>query len=299
VTETALTQAAQIAVRRGSPLMRWFWRFFISAFVFIVSVSTYDFLMALVARNAVIGGIATAAVAGVLLLLLLLILREIASFGRLRRIDHIADEAREALENDNLTQAQRVTGRLAKLYRSRPDTSWGLARFKERAPEVFDADALIGLAEVEVVAPLDTAAQKEVETAARKVATATAIVPLALVDVVVAVSANLTMIRKIAEIYGGRSGVIGSWRIARAVLTHMVATGAVAIGDDLISSVLGGGALSKISRRFGEGVINGALTARVGLAAMDVCRPLPFTATDRPSVSGTVKRALVGLFKAQ
>jgi hypothetical protein len=52
----------------------------------------------------------------------------------------------------------------------------------------------------------------------------------------------------------------------------------VAVGDDLIGSVAGGSVLSRVSRRFGEGVVNGALTARVGVAAMEVCRPLPFGA---------------------
>jgi malonate-semialdehyde dehydrogenase (acetylating)/methylmalonate-semialdehyde dehydrogenase len=71
---------------------------------------------------------------------------------------------------------------------------------------------------------------------------------------------------------------------------------AVAVGDDMISSVAGGNMLSKVSRRFGEGVVNGALTARVGVAAIEVCRPLPFLRASRPSVTGMVKRALTGLF---
>ena len=105
------------------------------------------------------------------------------------------------------------------------------------------------------------------------------------------------MIRRIAEIYGGRSGTFGAWRLTRAVVTHLVATGAVAVGDDLIGSVGGGTILSKLSRRFGEGIINGALTARVGVAAMEVCRPLPFGAGRRPRVTKLVQRALTGLFE--
>jgi len=124
-------------------------------------------------------------------------------------------------------------------------------------------------------------------------------VPLALADVFTALTANLRMIRRIAEVYGGRAGVLGSWRITRTVLAHLVATGAVAVGDDLIGSVAGGGVLSRVSRRFGEGVINGALTARVGVAAIEVCRPLPFVATARPAVTGLVRRALTGLFGRQ
>ena len=80
------------------------------------------------------------------------------------------------------------------------------------------------------------------------------------------------------------------------MLTHLVATGAVALGDDLVGSIAGGGIMSKVSSRFGEGVINGALTARVGVAALEVCRPLPFRAVPRPSVTALVKRALTGLF---
>lgn len=70
----------------------------------------------------------------------------------------------------------------------------------------------------------------------------------------------------------------------------------MAVGDDLISSVAGGSALSRLSRRFGEGIINGALTARVGIAAMEVCRPLPFSALRRPSVRDVLGRSLTGLF---
>ncbi len=43
-------------------------------------------------------------------------------------------------------------------------------------------------------------------------------------------------------------------------------------------------------------MINGALTARVGIAAMDVCRPVPFSALPRPRVTGITSRALTGLF---
>lgn len=174
--------------------------------------------------------------------------------------------------------------------------AWGLATLAERRDDILDSPALLALAERALMEPLDRAAGKEIEAAARQVATVTALVPLALADVAAALLANIRMIRRIAEIYGGRAGFFGAWRLFRAVMVHLVATGAVAIGDDLIHSVAGGGLLSKLSRRFGEGVINGALTARVGVAAMDVCRPMPFRDLSRPKVSGLVTRALGGLF---
>ena len=45
--------------------------------------------------------------------------------------------------------------------------------------------------------------------------------------------------------------------------------------------------------------MNGALTARVGVAAMEVGRPLPFHAATPPRVTGIVRRALTGLFPSQ
>ena len=139
-------------------------------------------------------------------------------------------------------------------------------------------------------------AQKEIERAARQVATVTAIVPIPWIDMLAAFGTNVRMIRRIGEIYGGRSGPIGSWRLLRSVLAHLMATGALAVGDDWLGSVFGGSLLSRLSRRFGEGMVNAALTARVGRAAIDVCRPLPFNMQERPKISVVLLRALTGIF---
>jgi putative membrane protein len=58
----------------------------------------------------------------------------------------------------------------------------------------------------------------------------------------------------------------------------------MAASDSLIQQVIGHGVAAKVSARLGEGVLNGLLTARLGLAAIDVTRPLPFTALPRPTL---------------
>ncbi len=65
-------------------------------------------------------------------------------------------------------------------------------------------------------------------------------------------------------------------------------TGGMAAGDSLIQQVLGHGVAAKVSARLGEGVLNGLLTARLGLAAIDVARPLPFVALSRPVLADLV-----------
>ena len=292
----AMLMASRLAARPPSRLARWFWGLLGLLLGTVVSIAAWDFVLALIARSPILGWIVTGLVGLFLFVVFVIVLRELAGFARLRRVDSLRHKAEAALASGETKQARDVVDTLDHFYRGRPDTEWGRARLSERKGDVMDADALLNLAEAELLVPLDKAATSEIESAARQVATITALVPLALVDVVTALGANIRMIRRIAEIYGGRAGTLGSWRLLRAVMTHLVATGAVAIGDDMLGSLAGGGVLSKLSRRFGEGLVNGALTARVGVAAMEVCRPMPFTKSRRPSVSGIVKRALTGLF---
>ena len=292
----AMQQVAALAARRPSVIGRWFWSLLLSLLGIVVTVATVDYVTSLLDRFPLLGLIVLILLVLFCCVLLALAIRELSALARLGRVDRIQAKAAEALTAHDLKAARAVVDDLRALYKGRDAAQWGLQRLKDREGDVLDADGLLGLAERTLLEPLDARAVREVEAAARQVATVTAVVPLALADVFTALTANLRMIRRIAEVYEGRSGTIGAWRLTRSVLTHLVATGAVAVGDDLIGSVAGGGVLSKVSRRFGEGVINGALTARVGVAAIEVCRPLPFTAVPRPSVSALVSRALAGLF---
>ncbi|OAN85791.1 YcjF family protein [Sulfitobacter geojensis] len=292
----AMQMAASLAARKPSRLVRLFWWLATALISAVVSIAAWTFVVDLMARAPLLGIAMSVLLAAFVLVLALLGLREMAAFGRLARLDGLRHDAGEALAQADLTAARKVTDRLVALYKGREDTRWGRDRLADLRADQMDAQGLLALAEAEVLAPLDKAASREVEAAARQVATVTALVPLALADVAAALTANLRMIRRVAEVYGGRSGFFGSWRLTRAVLSHMVATGAVAVGDDLLEPVLGGTILGKLSRRFGEGLVNGALTARVGVAAMEVCRPLPFAKEKRPKVRGIVKNALGGLF---
>jgi putative membrane protein len=292
----AMQTVATLSQTKGSGLTRFALWAFGSLFLFVLSVAAWDFVTGLFTRNLIFGWIALGLLALALLAALILALREWAAYARLARLDTLRARAETAHAAADLPAARRMVADLTRLYAARPDTAWGRARLGEREAEVMDADALLALAERELMEPLDARARAAVETAARQVATVTALVPMALADVAASLVANLRMIRQIAEIYGGRSGSFGNFRILRRVFASLLAAGALALTDDMIGSVAGGGVMSKLSRRFGEGVVNGALTARVGLAAMELCRPLPFRALDRPSVSSLMSRALTGVF---
>ncbi|SDD82654.1 putative membrane protein [Paracoccus isoporae] len=288
----------RLAGRGPSPLTRFFVNTGAALLTFLLSVAALNYIAALLDRWPVLGWIGVGLFALFTVAVLAMAWREYRAWGRFAQIDQIHREAGLALSKSDLTGAREVVRQLDRIYAGRREAEWGRANLAERGPDALDAQTLLTLAETQLLAPLDQEARREIEAATRTVATATALIPLTFADVAAALLANLRMIRRMAEIYGGRAGAVGGWRLARTVMTHLIATGAVAAGDDLIHTVAGGGLLAKLSRRFGEGVVNGALTARVGIAAMEVCRPLPFIAQPRPRVGNLVSRGLAGLFGA-
>ena len=292
----AMGAVMTLAARPPSRLARWFWSLLVALVGTFVSLAAWNVVTGLIASTPVLGYAVAALVAAFALVVLMIVIKELSVFSRLRRVDSLHRQAAEALAAEDLGAARKVVEGITRLYAGREDTRWGRDKLAERQGDVFDASGLLAMTEAELLAPLDAAARAEVEAAARQVATVTALVPIAFADVFAALGANIRMIRRIGEIYGGRSGTLGSWRLLRAVMSHLVATGAVAVGDDMLEPFLGGGILGKLSRRFGEGLVNGALTARVGVAAMEVCRPLAFTKQTRPSVRGIVGTALSGVF---
>ena len=293
VTPRAGERAIMAAARgRGWGLGRWLLTVAGALLVLWIGIGLEAFLTDLMASHGWLGWVGIALTGLLILLLLILALRELAALARLTRIEGLRSKAVEAIETGSRTAGDEVIRGLGRLYRNRPDLDWARSELKDAEADTPDAAGRLAIAERSLMTSLDERAEAAIMRASRDVAAATALIPLALVDVLAALTCNLRMVRQIAEIYGGRAGWLGSWRLTRAVAAHLVATGAVAVADDLLGPLVGGGVLAKLSRRFGEGALNGALTARVGVAAMDVCRPLPFVERDRPSASGLVLNAL-------
>jgi putative membrane protein len=288
---TATGAAITLAGRGPSLLSRLFWSALISLLMMALGLWFWETVEALIALNVWLGRIALGLSVIVGVSLLAWSAKELAALSRLKRVDKLKEQAARARRSRDAAAARSSIAALHALYRGRPELTTARERVTAQAGETLDGDALIDLAERSYLTPLDDAAQASVRRGAKQVAAATALIPLALIDVLSALTVNVRMIREIVEIYGGRAGWLGSWRLLRAVAGHLIATGAVAVGDDLIGAALGGGVLSRVSRRFGEGLVNGALTARIGVAAIEVCRPLPFEACKKPSVGALIRGA--------
>jgi putative membrane protein len=185
-----------------------------------------------------------------------------------------------------------VLADLLKLAHTNPRLARARTALQGHADDIIDGADLIRVAERELMSPLDIEARRLVSVAAQRVSVVTAVSPRAVVDVLFVAAAAIRLVRQLAKLYGGRPGTLGMITLMRHAISHLAITGGMAASDSMIQQVLGHGIAAKLSQRLGEGVLNGLLTARLGLAAIEVTRPLPFTALPRPALADLAKDLL-------
>ncbi|AWM87636.1 YcjF family protein [Microvirga sp. 17 mud 1-3] len=228
---------------------------------------------------------------------LALIGREVRGIWREQKIERLREAAIDALAVKDHKAAKTVVSELLNLYGSRAGAVQGSARLMNVMDEIIDADDRLAMAERELLAPLDAQAKRAIAGAAKQVSLVTAVSPRAIVDVAFVIFAAVRLLRTLARIYGGRPGLFGFLRLAKAAFNHLAVTGGMAVGDSVLQQVLGLGLAARISAKLGEGVLNGLMTARFGLAALSVCRPLPFIREEAPKI-GDVAGELVSRTEA-
>ena len=215
---------------------------------------------------------------------LIWVTRELLAMRYLSRIDALRASAFAAHGSRDAAAAADAVRRLAALYENDTTQARGRAEIEASLNDIIDADDRLVMAERALLRPLDDRARAIIAESAKRVSIVTAVSPRALVDILFVGAETLRLIRRLATLYGGRPGFFGSVKLMRAVLAQFLVTGGLAVGDDLAGQFLGHGVAARLSAKFGEGVLNGLLTARVGLAAVDACRPLVFIGEPRPKV---------------
>jgi putative membrane protein len=239
----------------------------------------------LFARNVGLGGLGAALAALATLALAVIATREAVGLWRLSGIEKLRAQGAATLLSDDRTAGRTVVREVLALTRGAPRLARARARLESHLDDIIDGADLVRLAERELMDVLDRDAKRIVGDAAKRVSLVTALSPRAALDLLFVLITAFTVVRRLAYLYGGRPGTLGLVRLMREVVAHLAVTGGMAAGDSLIQQVLGHGIAARVSVRLGEGVLNGLLTARLGLAAISVTRPLPFAALPAPTLA--------------
>lgn len=231
-----------------------------------------------------LGALVTALVSMTVGTALKLVWDEMVAIRRLRTIDGLRAESDRLTGSAGHGSAMAFAETLTGFYAGRDDLVQGFQTLHRSLTDAHNDAEVVALIDRQVLSGIDQRAYRCVLNAARDTAVATALSPSAALDVAIVLWRNLKLVREVSSLYGAQPAHIGSWRLMRRMLANLAVAGVAESVQHAAIDALGGSLAAAISTRLGQGMINGLLTARIGLAAMNLCRPVAFSAENKPSL---------------
>ncbi|CQJ52758.1 membrane protein YcjF [Yersinia intermedia] len=223
------------------------------------------------------------------------VLTEWRRLYRLRQRAEERDIARELLVSHGIGQGRAFCEKLARqagLDQGHP----ALQRWQASLHETHNDREVVELYAKLVQPALDNQARAEISRYAAESALMIAVSPLALVDMAFIAWRNIRLINRIAALYGIELGYFSRIRLFRLVLLNIAFAGASELVREVGMDWLSQDLAARLSTRAAQGIGAGLLTARLGIKAMELCRPLPWLDGDKPKL-GDFRRQLISQLK--
>jgi len=215
-----------------------------------------------------------------LLLLLALISGGVWLWKGLRGLRQLRDtaelqaQASRLLEQPGQGAAGGFLKRLEQQYQNQPGHQALLEAIRDLDSAYSDAEVVRYLSR-QALKEQDQQARRCVQRYSIESGVLVALSPWATFDMLLVGWRNLRMLREIATIYGIAPGAATQWSLLKRVLHSLAFAGISEMAIDAGSAALGSSLTSTLSARAGQGLGAGLFTARTGLEALRLCRPLP------------------------
>lgn len=211
------------------------------------------------------------------------LLKELGRLRRLKRHDRLRNDLAE-LPQRSTKQAQTMAEQLRKqLKLADDDPHW--QAFKKACQPHHSGEEIQTLLRYHLLAPRDREAQRLITRMSGETAIMVAISPITLVDMALVAWRSLAMVDRLCRLYGLELGYASRLRLFRNVLHNMAFAGASELATDASMDMLSMDLASRISVRAGQGLATGLLSARLGLRAQRLCRPVAFAPEEQPRLA--------------
>lgn len=201
----------------------------------------------------------------------------------------------EELASNSGEQAVKFCENIANNLKNLPAVTQAEQRWKSQLNEAYNGKEVLYLFSENVLKPIDKQVKQMISKSAAENAVIVAVSPLAIVDVLIMAARNIALVNKISRAYGMELGYISRLKLFRMVLTNMVFAGATEIATDIGMDFFAQNLTAKLSLRAAQGIGVGVLTARLGVKAMEFCRPIAFQANERPKISAIRQELLTSM----
>jgi putative membrane protein len=250
----------------------------------LLGLNAYDFAAGLFERSVWLGGGFSILLGLAALGAIGVVGREFLSLRRLGRVDDLRIEGERLMASEAHGRAEDFLRNVEKLYRDRVELDEPIWRFHDQASDALNDRERLELFAHSVLSPIDRAAYQVVKTSGRDIAVLTALTPIGAIDSLIVMVRTVNMMRGIAKLYGVRPGFTATLKLAKRGIRNIVIAGVGELVSHAAVETAGASLLRVLSARAGQGAVNGLLAARIGLSIMELCRPLPFTEDELPSL---------------
>ncbi|MDO6564639.1 TIGR01620 family protein [Amphritea sp. 1_MG-2023] len=206
----------------------------------------------------------------------------------LETLNRLKTEAQRLTTANDFGDADAFIQQLQKFYANKPQALF-YQRCLEQLPDYSNDREIIEHIERVFIQSLDKEAMRRVSAFSLQTGAAVAISPWASLDMLLSLWRNLKMIDDIAQVYGVRPSLHNRYKLLKQVLHQLIFVGASDVAIDQLMNEFGTATFTSIaSSRIGQGLGAGIYTARIGIAAMAVSRPIEFNSVNKPQVKALI-----------
>lgn len=220
-------------------------------------------------------------------------LRALRSYLRdqenLGALENIQKQARRLSDVHDIGNAKAFVIELKRFYIDKPQIVY-LQRCIDKLPDYSNDREVIDHIDRAFLQPLDKEALRRISNFSLQTGAAVAVSPWAALDMLLSLWRSIKMIDDVAQVYGMRPSLANRYKLLRLVIHQLAFVGATEIVIDQVVDEFGSSTLTSIaSARMGQGLGAGIYTARIGIAAMCVSRPIEFSKNTKPKTKSVIR----------